>query len=63
MNRMICRMAMALAVVSLAGCGLKGPLYFPPKEQPHKPVAPLSKPAGSKGQQSVTPDSDSQSAQ
>ena len=64
MNRMICQMALALAVVSLAGCGLKGPLYFPPQEQPHKPVAPLSKPAGSKAQQpSAIPDSDSQSAQ
>lgn len=34
MNKMICRMALVLAVVSLAGCGLKGPLYFPPQEKP-----------------------------
>lgn len=34
MNKIICRMALVLAVASLAGCGLKGPLYFPPQEQP-----------------------------
>lgn len=34
MNKMICRMALVLAVASMAGCGLKGPLYFPPQEQP-----------------------------
>ncbi len=63
MNRMICRMALILTVVSLAGCGLKGPLYFPPAEQPHKPVTPISKPAGSKAQQAAPTDSDLQSAQ
>ncbi|KOC88648.1 LPS translocon maturation chaperone LptM [Winslowiella iniecta] len=34
MNKTICQLAMALALASLVGCGLKGPLYFPPKEQP-----------------------------
>ncbi|MFU9137528.1 MULTISPECIES: LPS translocon maturation chaperone LptM [unclassified Erwinia] len=36
MNKVICRMALVLAVASLTGCGLKGPLYFPPQEQPKK---------------------------
>jgi len=34
---------MALAVTSLAGCGLKGPLYFPPKDQPKKQQAPTER--------------------
>ncbi|ORM52755.1 hypothetical protein HA41_10525 [Pantoea conspicua] len=34
MKKVISLLAMALAVTSLAGCGLKGPLYFPPKDQP-----------------------------
>jgi len=29
-------MGMALMLVSLAGCGLKGPLYFPPEETPQQ---------------------------
>jgi len=29
MNKVICQLALLLAAVSLAGCGLKGPLYFP----------------------------------
>ncbi|MBK0004093.1 lipoprotein [Erwinia sp. S43] len=32
MKKAICQLAMLLAVVSLAGCGLKGPLYFPADE-------------------------------
>lgn len=36
MRRMISQLGMALALVSLAGCGLKGPLYFPPQDQPTK---------------------------
>lgn len=28
---------MAAALLSLVGCGLKGPLYFPPEKQPAKP--------------------------
>nr|WP_267443398.1 lipoprotein [Erwinia psidii] len=38
-------MALVLAVTSLAGCGLKGPLYFPPPEQPQKQTSTGSKPA------------------
>lgn len=34
MKKTICRLAMALAFTSLAGCGLKGPLYYPPQEKP-----------------------------
>jgi len=30
------QLGMALALVSLVGCGLKGPLYFPPKDQPQQ---------------------------
>ncbi|EJL87668.1 lipoprotein [Pantoea sp. BIGb0393] len=37
MIRVISQLGMALALVSLVGCGLKGPLYFPPKDQPNKP--------------------------
>ncbi|QDY40520.1 LPS translocon maturation chaperone LptM [Candidatus Pantoea soli] len=33
MIRVMSQLGMALALVSLAGCGLKGPLYFPPKDQ------------------------------
>lgn len=40
MNKMICRMALVLAVASLAGCGLKGPLYFPPQEKPKQQTTP-----------------------
>ncbi|AUX95158.1 LPS translocon maturation chaperone LptM [Mixta gaviniae] len=34
MKTILCRLAMALALTSLAGCGLKGPLYFPPQDKP-----------------------------
>lgn len=30
MNKNICSLALGLALLSLTGCGLKGPLYFPP---------------------------------
>lgn len=33
MKKTLCQLAMLLAVASLAGCGLKGPLYFPKDEQ------------------------------
>ncbi|ELP23436.1 hypothetical protein F385_3575 [Pantoea agglomerans 299R] len=36
-------MAVTLAVTSLAGCGLKGPLYFPPKDQPKKQQSPTER--------------------
>ncbi|OON38596.1 hypothetical protein BTJ39_18060 [Izhakiella australiensis] len=37
MKTIICRAAMAAALLSLVGCGLKGPLYFPPEKQPAQP--------------------------
>ncbi|MBP2169209.1 putative small lipoprotein YifL [Erwinia toletana] len=40
MNKTICQLAMALALASLVGCGLKGPLYFPPKDQPQQEQQP-----------------------
>ena len=45
-------LAVLLAVFSLTGCGLKGPLYFPPEE---KTAEPPTKPVDS-GIQSSTPD-------
>ncbi|VUS39890.1 hypothetical protein SB6421_05088 [Klebsiella huaxiensis] len=45
-------LAVLLAVLSLTGCGLKGPLYFPPAE---KTASPPTKPVDS-GIQSSTPD-------
>ncbi len=32
MNKKICSLALGLAILSLTGCGLKGPLYFPPAD-------------------------------
>lgn len=43
MKKVISLLAMTLAVISLAGCGLKGPLYFPPKDQPKKQQAPTAR--------------------
>jgi len=43
MNKVIGQLVLALALVSLTGCGLKGPLYFPPSEQPKAPQPPLTK--------------------
>ncbi|MGY4566831.1 putative small lipoprotein YifL [Erwinia sp. TECH1] len=69
MKKMICRMALALAVVSLAGCGLKGPLYFPKQEQPPKNAGATTPPKTASGtasgaqQQSTTTDAEQQSAQ
>ena len=43
MKKVISLLAMTLAVISLAGCGLKGPLYFPPKDQLKKQQAPTDR--------------------
>jgi predicted small lipoprotein YifL len=40
MKKVIGLLGMALMLISLAGCGLKGPLYFPPPEKPKKQQAP-----------------------
>ncbi|WP_455820839.1 LPS translocon maturation chaperone LptM [Pseudomonas cerasi] len=56
MNKRICQLAVILAVASLAGCGLKGPLYFPADEQA-KPQTTKTTPAtqsGNQAQQSAT---------
>ncbi|WNN44148.1 MULTISPECIES: LPS translocon maturation chaperone LptM [Winslowiella] len=56
MNKTICQLAMALALASLVGCGLKGPLYFPPKEQPKQDQQATQQPAQQSTQNSaVTP--------
>ncbi|WP_130833160.1 LPS translocon maturation chaperone LptM [[Erwinia] mediterraneensis] len=36
MKRVICQLSLVLVLASLAGCGLKGPLYFPPQDQPQQ---------------------------
>jgi predicted small lipoprotein YifL len=52
MKNVLPTLAVLFAVFSLTGCGLKGPLYFPPADKtappPTKPVNP--------GIQSATPD-------
>ncbi|WP_368299847.1 LPS translocon maturation chaperone LptM [Kluyvera sichuanensis] len=44
MNKIFRPLAVILALSSLAGCGLKGPLYFPPADKtaapPTQPVTP-----------------------
>jgi predicted small lipoprotein YifL len=52
MNKIFRPLALLLALFSLAGCGLKGPLYFPPAD---KTEAPPTKPA-TPPVQSDTPD-------
>lgn len=42
MKKILCSLAAVLAFASLTGCGLKGPLYFPPADEkappPTRPV-------------------------
>lgn len=33
MKKIFCPLAVGLALFTLTGCGLKGPLYFPPEEK------------------------------
>lgn len=54
MNIRICQLAVILAAASLAGCGLKGPLYFPPDE-PAKPQTTQTTPATQSGNQAQQP--------
>lgn len=54
MNKLICRMALALAVASLVGCGLKGPLYFPPEKKPEQQTSPVAKPTRADAQAEST---------
>lgn len=74
MKKILCRLAMALALTSLAGCGLKGPLYFPPQDKPKQssPQTSTEQPTSSStatqpdGQQDnslISPDADRQATQ
>lgn len=38
MKKIFCPLALALMLASLTGCGLKGPLYFPPADTKAKPT-------------------------
>ncbi|HAZ55582.1 MAG TPA: hypothetical protein DCY50_11495 [Franconibacter helveticus] len=50
MKTMFRSLALVLTLFSLSGCGLKGPLYFPPADTQAKPTpAPQAQP------QTVTP--------
>ncbi|MCZ4059630.1 lipoprotein [Pantoea sp. LMR881] len=40
MKKVISLLGLALVLTSLAGCGLKGPLYFPPQDQPKSQKTP-----------------------
>ena len=42
----------AVALLSLSGCGLKGPLYFPPADKPKVSTAPSDSGDVQKNQQS-----------
>ncbi|BAN96825.1 MULTISPECIES: LPS translocon maturation chaperone LptM [Pantoea] len=42
MIRVMSQLGMALALVSLVGCGLKGPLYFPPNDRPQQKNQPVT---------------------
>ncbi|RLM18955.1 hypothetical protein BIY29_17465 [Brenneria alni] len=39
MKKVFRRFFLALSLLSLFGCGLKGPLYFPPEHQSAAPTA------------------------
>ncbi|MTD29277.1 LPS translocon maturation chaperone LptM [Erwinia sorbitola] len=54
MKKRICQLALILAATSLAGCGLKGPLYFPKDEQA-KPPTTQTTPATQSGNQAQQP--------
>ncbi|MCT4707379.1 lipoprotein [Enterobacteriaceae bacterium H11S18] len=53
MKKIFCPLAVALALFSLTGCGLKGPLYFPPADGKTKPATQNTAPAPQT--QSTTP--------
>ncbi|CCP01296.1 Uncharacterized lipoprotein yifL precursor [Erwinia amylovora Ea644] len=56
MKNIICQLALLITAASLAGCGLKGPLYFPNHEQsgPKTTRTAPSTQSGSNAQQSAT---------
>lgn len=40
MKTIFCSLALLLTLFSLSGCGLKGPLYFPPADKNAQPTKP-----------------------
>ena len=53
MKKIFCPLAVMLALFSLSGCGLKGPLYFPPADGKTKSASQVN---AEKQAQPVTPD-------
>ncbi|MEA1062639.1 LPS translocon maturation chaperone LptM [Erwinia sp. HR93] len=43
MKKIFCPLAIGLALFTLAGCGLKGPLFFPPQDKKAPDVQPVQK--------------------
>ena len=62
MKKMTSQLGLALAVFTLAGCGLKGPLYFP-EDQAAKPQTTSSVQAGNDTPAPATTEQDTQPAQ
>jgi len=62
MKKLTGQLALALAVLSLAGCGLKGPLYFP-KDEPAQPSAQTVSPMQSDSHSSTSDASSKQDNQ
>lgn len=60
MNRSLRLTAASLAVILLAACGAKGPLFLPPKEQPVETVEPATDAPADSGnvEETVPTDSD-----
>ncbi len=58
MNNICFKLAVMLVAVSLSGCGLKGPLYFPPKDDGGKSQTVTQSQADAQAQQAepLTPD-------
>lgn len=54
MKKIFCPLAVAIALFSLTGCGLKGPLYFPPADGKTKPATQSTAPQPQI--QPITPD-------
>lgn len=56
MKKIFCPLALGLALLTVSGCGLKGPLYFPPADK----TAPDAHPSAQQTQQptmdSIVPD-------
>lgn len=55
MNKIFCQLFQALTFVGLTGCGLKGPLYFPPTKQPQQAEQQTKRDVSETGQQESDP--------